>query len=106
MVVSVENDEIKKEKQRKLIRNIMVILAVLVVVWFSLVLVEYSRVKSDKKPLVCFGEIKDVEDDDEYSKMCYGILYKYKEYYYNDNDVMSARELVLFFQDFERRAEE
>ena len=49
--------------------------------------------------------LKHIEDD-EYSKMCYGILYKYKEYYYNDNDVLSARELVLFFQDFERRIEQ
>lgn len=99
----VQNTEEKNLRKRKVIKIISYIILAIVVLWFSLVLIEMYRVKTDRKPLLCFNEIKDVEDDDEYSLTCYGILYKYREYHYNDSDALSAREFTLFFKEFERK---
>lgn len=96
------------EKQRKslnLIKVICFVLLIIVLAWGSLVLIEFNRVKNDKKPIFCFNELKDIEDDDEYSKTCYGILYKYREYYLKEENVMSAKEFTLVFKDFERNLE-
>lgn len=93
----------KKLEKKKKTFIISSIILFIIFCWFCLVIFEYTRVKTDKRPIVCFNEIKDVEDDDEYSKMCYGLLYKYKEYYYKDTNKMSARELTLFFLDFKRQ---
>lgn len=78
------------------------ILLVIVFLWFSFASYEMYRVKNHKKTLICFNEVKDVEDDDEYSKMCYGLFYKYKEYYLKSNDSLTAREFTLFFTEFKR----
>lgn len=76
----------------------------IILLWFSLVIYEYYRVKTDKKPFVCIGNVKDTETDSEYSLTCYGILYKYREYRYKDDDSLSAREFTLVFKDFDREA--
>lgn len=96
------DNEDKKVKRRKKVKIFLTILAIGFLLWFVLLMVEYSRVKNDKRPLLCTPMVKDVEDDDEYAKKCYGLGYKYKEYYYTEDDHMSARELVLFFQEFKR----
>ena len=98
-----------EEKQEKIIKNIKVIWFIIlgiVILWFSLVLVELYRVKIDKRPLICVNEVKDIEDDDEYSLTCYGILYKYREYHYNSDDSISAREFTLVFKEFERKLDD
>lgn len=94
--------EEKRNKVKSKFRIFITIIAFMVFLWFVLVIVEFVRVDNNKKPLICSPMIKDVEDDDEYSKRCYGFGYKYKEYYYNEDDSLSARELVLFFQEFKR----
>lgn len=53
--------------------------------------------------MFCLNEVKDVEDNDEYSLTCYGILYKYREYHYNETDELSAREFTLVFKEFARK---
>ena len=97
------NGEEKSNKIKKYIKVISLVLLSIVIIWFSLMLVELYRVKSDKRPIICVNQIKDVEDDDEYSITCYGILYKYREYHYNIDDAISAREFTMVFKDFERK---
>lgn len=94
--------EESKSKLKTILRVVGILLAVLVLAWFSFVMYEYYRVNTDRRPLICFSEKKEIESKDEYSTMCYGLLYKYKEYYYVNTDTMSARELTLFFTDFKR----
>ena len=100
------NSEEKSVKIRKLVKLISFVMLTLVILWFSLILIEMYRVKTDNKPMICFNEVKDVEDDDEYSLTCYGILYKYREYHYNSDDSLSAREFTLVFKEFVRKAGE
>ena len=83
----------------KIILSILVIIAVL---WFALTIYEFFRVKSEKKPLICLHEVRDIESESEYSLTCYGPLYKYREYYLTDDDSMSGREFTLFFKEFKR----
>ena len=90
-------------KKRKIIKVIIIIIAIIIVAWFCLALSEYYRVRIDKRPLICFGEKKDIESEKEYSKTCYGIFYKYREYYYNESNEMSAREFTLFFKPCDRK---
>ena len=66
----------------------------------------FSRVKNEKRPIMCFFEVKDIESEKEYSKTCYGLLYKYREYYYNSSDEISAREFTLFFKEFAREVDQ
>lgn len=94
----------KKLRIRLYVKILFFFLLTVVLAWFSWTVYEYNRVLNDKRPILCYKEIKDVEDDDEYSIMCYGLLYKYKEYYYTDTDEMSAREFTFFFKDFERKS--
>lgn len=95
------------KKVTKTKRSVIWIVAILVVIivasWFGLTTYNYSRVKSDKKPILCFGNSKEIEANNEYSKACYGIFYKYKEYYSTNNDVLTAREFTLFFKEFDRK---
>ncbi len=94
-----------ENKNKKLLSKLKVILFILIIItiaWFSLTVYEFYRVKTDKKPIVCFHETRDVESSSEYSLTCYGILYKYREYYMNDDDSLSAREFTLFFKEFKR----
>lgn len=90
---------IKKRIKLKILGYILLIIAFL---WFSLAVFEMYRVKDNKRPLICFNYKEDIEDNDEYSKTCHGILYKYREYYYKDNNKLSAREFTLFFKEFTR----
>ena len=95
--------EDKTKKIRKITKIFSFIILILVILWFALVLIEMYRVKTEKRPLICFNEIKDIEDDDEYSLTCYGMLYKYREYHFDEDDEISAREFTLVFKEFERR---
>lgn len=98
-------DENKSSRIRKrIIWVIAIILLVLVASWFSLTMYNYYRVSIEKKPILCFGDTKEIEATNEYSHSCYGILYKYKEYYSTNNDVLNAREFTLFFKDFDRKS--
>ncbi len=97
-------DENKSFKTKKrIIWAVAIVLLVIIVAWFSLAMYNYYRVKTDKKPLLCYGNTKEVEANNEYSYTCYGILYKYKEYYSTKNDKITAREYTLFFKDFDRK---
>lgn len=95
-----END--KKNKVLSILKNIGIVLIVLAIIWFALTLFEFYRVKSDKRPVVCMHEVKDIESEDEYSRTCYGLLYKYREYYLDEDDSLAAREFTLFFKEFKR----
>lgn len=92
----------KKGLAKIIIKSICILLVIITLIWFSIIVYEYYRVKSDKKPVICFNQTKEPENKDEYSYVCYGLLYKYKEYYYVNTDTISARELTLFFKDFTR----
>ena len=95
-----ENGNLSKTKRT--LKYILILIIFIVLAWFCLTLFELYRVKTDHRPMICFNEIKDIENNVEYSKTCYGILYKYREYYYQDNDKLSAREFTLFFKEFKR----
>lgn len=90
------------DKKRVRIKCILIILACICVLWLVLALVNSYFVSMDKRPILCFNYQKNIENDDEYSLTCYGILYKYKEYYYIKSEAMSAREYTLFFKEFVR----
>ena len=94
--------ESKHNKIFKITKWFLILLLVLVVIWFCFTTVEFYRAKSDKRPLVCSKMKKDVENNEEYSLTCYGILYKYREYYSNEDDSMTGREFTLFFKEFKR----
>ncbi len=97
-------DENKSSKiKRRIIWAIAIILLVIVASWFGLTLYNYYRVNTEKKPVLCFGDTKEIEANNEYSHTCYGILYKYKEYYSTNNDALTAREFTLFFKEFDRK---
>lgn len=106
-IIQKDNEDIQKkeEKQnriRKICKNIMIIVFIILIIWFAFAMYEMYRVKTDRDTLVCINSKKDIEDDDEYSVMCYGIFYKYKKYYYKTSNKLSAREFTLFFTDFKR----
>ena len=88
------------------LKVILMILLILVVAWFCLTLVEFYRVKKDKRPIICSKMKQDVENTEEYSLTCYGVLYKYREYYRNEDDSMTAREFTLYFKEFKREVAE
>lgn len=92
----------KKHRGRKIINIILITLAVITFLWLSLLIYNYYRTKTDRRPILCFNYVEEVENTTEYTKTCYGILYKYREYYNKDSDSMTARELTLFFRDFVR----
>ncbi|MBE6155746.1 MAG: hypothetical protein E7164_03210 [Firmicutes bacterium] len=96
--------EQKLANTRRKIKIICFCLLGTVILWFSLVLTNLYRVKIDKKPLICMGQYRDIEDNDEYSLTCYGILYKYREYHYTIDDSISAKEFTLIFKDFVRKS--
>ena len=98
-----DEQENRSKKRITVFEIIAVTIGIIAILWFCLVVYENYRVSKDKKTLICFNSVKEVEDDDEYSITCYGLLYKYREYFYIDNDQMSARELTMFFKDFERK---
>ena len=93
------------KKKRNVWKILLYIFFLIVILWFILVIYEYYRVKKDKRPWLCWGYKEVVEDDDEYALLCYGPLYKYKEYYYKVDKTMSARELTMFFTEFVRDTE-
>ena len=95
-----ENENIGKNK--KIFKSILIIIVIITLIWFCITLFELYRVKTDNRPIICFNEVKDVENDMEYSKTCYGLLYKYREYYYKESNTISAREFTLFFKEFKR----
>lgn len=95
-------EDVKILQRRLKFKILAYILLILVFIWFSFAMYEMYRVKDNKRPLICLNMVKDVEDNDEYSKTCYGILYKYREYHYKENDKISAREFTLFFKEFTR----
>lgn len=99
------SDAEKKLRRINAIKKILMVLICILVLWFGLTTYEYYRVKLGKKPVICIGNKKDIENENEYSKMCYGLFYKYKEYYLESDDSMSAREFALFFMEWERNAE-
>lgn len=97
-----EEAQKKTYKKRKLIWLITIILLAIVLIWFFLTIYNYYRVKTERKPILCWGDTKEIESTNEYSIMCYGPFYKYKEYYYNEDDSLTAREFTLFFKEFDR----
>ena len=99
-------EEDKKDiKKRKVIKNTLIIILTICLAWFFLTAINYYLVKKDQRPIFCFNYTKENENNDEYSLVCYGILYKYKEYYNIKDDKLNARELTLFFRDFTRSNE-
>ena len=96
------NDVIKKTK---VIKKVLFIVMIFVFVWFSLTVFEYYRVKTNKKPIICMFSKSQSENDNENAVTCYGLFYKYREYYYKDTDELNARELTLFFMPFDRDIE-
>jgi len=98
----IKNFEEKSLKIQKIIKMVSFVLVLIIILWLSLVLFESYRVNNDKRPIICLNQVKDIEDDDEYAMTCYGILYKYKEYYYSVDDSISARELTMLFKEFVR----
>lgn len=101
-----EEEEIMRKTRRikRIVLKITLFLAVIVFLWFSLTVYEYYRVKMDKRPFICIGDVRDTETENEYSSTCYGVLYKYREYRYKDDDSLSAREFTLVFKEFDREA--
>ncbi len=98
------NDNIEKNnRRRKALFWGSCLILVIVLLWLMLVLFEYNRVKHEKKPVFCFNNVQEIENDKEYSKTCYGILYKYREYYFKVDDSLSAREFTLIFKEFKRK---
>ena len=89
-------------RRKRIIKYFILSIFALLILWLSFVLYEMYRVRTDKRPIICFNEVRQVEDDDEYSITCSGILYKYREYYFIKEEVMSAREFTLFFKEFTR----
>ena len=89
------------KKQRKL-KNFLTLIFVLVICWFSLIIFDVYRVKKGNKPIVCFHVVKDIESPEEYSKTCFGLLTKYREYFLKENDQLNAREYTLIWKEFKR----
>lgn len=98
-----EDMENSNKKVKSIIKWVLIVLSVIVVLWFSFTMCEYYRVRIEKRPIVCFHEVTDTENINEYSKTCYGLLYKYREYYKISDDEMTAREFTLFFKEFNRK---
>lgn len=88
--------------KRIIIKDVLLGLLFLTVLWALFSTYEYSRVARGMDTLICFNEVKEIEDDDEYSITCTGILYKYRRYYYKDSDKLSARAFTMAFNDFKR----
>ena len=88
---------------RGIIKFFVILLLIIVLVWFGYTIYELSRVKSGNKPSVCFHEVVDTENINEYSRTCYGVFYKYREYYRLSDDEVTAKEFTLFFKEFKRK---
>lgn len=99
-----DNNE-KLIKKVKLTKRVLLVLMIIFICWFSITIYEYYRVKTDKSPLICFNNKKISENDKEDAKVCYGLFYKYKEYYLKDTNSIEAREFTLFFTPFDRDLE-
>lgn len=95
-----ENDN--KLKKVISIKRLLLIILALILIWFCFTSYEYYRVKTDKKPLICFNKKEINENDNEKSTMCYGLFYKYKEYYYKKSGSITGREFALFFMAMDR----
>lgn len=104
MVILVEEEEKSKKKRKKWLIIGGIILTI-VIIWFIWALYEENRVHHDKSTIICWNKTKDIENEKEYSITCYGILYKYREYYLKETKKMSAREFTFLFKDFERKTE-
>ena len=92
----------KDKKARKIISIVFWVLGVIVFAWFFLVVINYYLVRKDGRPVMCWNYTRENYDEDEYTLTCKGILYKYREYFYNDTNSLHARELTLFFKDFKK----
>lgn len=93
----------KSKNKRKGWKVFLYILLTIFILWFVFVVYEYSRVKNNKEPLVCLNYHEAVGDNDEYTYECFGLFYKYKEYYYKVDKTLSAREITMFFTEYKRR---
>lgn len=93
----------KDKNKRKGWKILLYILLAIFIIWFIFVVFEYCRVKSNKQPLICLNYHESIGDSDEFAYECYGLLYKYKEYYYKVDKTMSAREFTMFFTEFKRK---
>ena len=98
--------KIKLSKGKRLFRFFLVLASIAVVAWFGLVMHEARRVKNDQKPILCFQPKNDTEGVDEYSVTCYGLFYKYREYYIKDKEELNAKEFTLFFKSFKREVKD
>ena len=95
----------KVVKKVKLIKKILLIVMIVFICLFSFTIYEYYRVKTDKTPLVCLNSKNISENDKEDDKVCYGLFYKYKEYYLKNTKIVDAREFTMFFTSFDRDLE-
>ena len=93
----------RNNKLLKILKILLIILSIIAILWFALVSIEFYRVKTERKPMICSKMKRDIENTEEYSLTCYGILYKYREYYKTEDGSMTAREFTLFFKEFKRK---
>ena len=95
-----ENDN--KYKKVIIIKKILLIILVVSLIWFGFTTYEYYSVKNDKRPLICLNKKELNENNNEKSMMCYGVFYKYKEYYFKKSGSITGREFALFFMAMDR----
>lgn len=99
-----EEEKKTSRKKKTIIWLVTIVLFIILILWFSLTMYNYYRVSTERKPILCFGDTREIESNNEYSRVCHGIFYKYKEYYSKKNDVITAREFTLFFKEFDRKS--
>lgn len=92
----------KISKKKKRVKSFLGCLLFLIICWFSFTLYDVYRVKTGKSPTICFHIVKDIESPEEYSKTCFGLLIKYREYYLRKNDKLNAKEYTLIWKEFKR----
>lgn len=97
-----DSEDKKIFKRRVVIKTLVSSLLSLTIIWAGFTTYEYTRVINDKDTLLCFNKVKEIEDEDEYSITCIGLLYKYRKYYYIESNNLSARAFAMVFNDFER----
>ncbi len=96
----------KKIAKTKVIKTVILIIMLFFLIWFGFTTYEYYRVKTDKRTLICLHQNRKSENDDEDSMICYGLGYKYKEYYAKNTNNLTAREFALFFMPMDRNLED
>lgn len=94
--------KLKLSRKKRIVRFLLVLACIGSVLWFMLVMYEVKRVQNNKQPLVCHLRRIETEGVNEYSITCYGLFYKYREYYIEDKEELNAREFTLFFKSFKR----